>query len=399
MYKMIIADDEIIIRRGLRNSLDWAGLNIDIVGEAGDGEIAYDLCVSLKPDIILVDICMPFLNGLELIEKIKVELIDVYIVIISGHDDFEYAKKAVKFNVVDYILKPVEETELKRTVKNIISQIETSKDKKILNTIKNKAINKHYHEIKRRYIEDYISGLIDYKQEEFEFYNQEFNNNIGILIIHPINNVNLYEKNYLFDKELLLFSVENIVDELTEGFSSKIVFRIKEESIVALISVDYILSCEKLGEAIEEQLSNLLHRECYIKYQLVNEITELPQAYSNIIMQMEAALEYTPVVFRAKRYIEQYYNNAELTLLDVADYVRMNPTYLSRLLKSEIGYSFIEYLTRVRITKSIDLLRLKTLKIYEIADLVGYKSQHYFCKIFTKVEGISPKQYAIENFL
>jgi two-component system response regulator YesN len=393
---MIIADDEPIIRRGLRNALNRTDLGIDIVGEAEDGDIAYDLCLSLKPDIVLVDICMPFLNGLELIEKINNELPDAYMIIISGHDEFEYAKKAVKLNVADYILKPVDEEEMEMIIQKVIKQIETDKSNKTLNNIKNKAMDKHYHEISSRYIKEYINGTIGYKQDEFEFYNQAFKNDIGIMVIYPINHVSVYEKNYLFDNELLLFSVENIISELAEMFLSKIVFRINDQFIIAVIDVDNSGTCETFSDDIEEQLTNLLHRECYIKHKMVNHITELPQVCNEIISQIESEFEYTPVVFRAKRYIDKHYNNSEITLLDVAEHVRMNPTYLSRLLKSEIGHSFVDYLTKVRILKSIELLRLKTLKIYEIADLVGYKSQHYFCKAFKKVKGVSPKQFESE---
>ena len=71
MYKLLIADDEPRIRRGLRNSLDWNEFNIEVVGEAEDGEIALSQTEKLKPDIIFLDICMPFLNGLELIKKLN----------------------------------------------------------------------------------------------------------------------------------------------------------------------------------------------------------------------------------------------------------------------------------------------------------------------------------------
>ncbi|MDA3846392.1 MAG: response regulator [Vallitaleaceae bacterium] len=342
MYKMIIADDENIIRRGLKNALDWQSLDVHIIGEAEDGEMAYNLCTKLKPDIVLVDICMPFLSGLELIEKINSESPETYMIIISGHDEFEYAQKAVKLKVADYILKPVDEEELARVITKVIGQMEVSNNLDNFHKIRNRAFDKNYDQIKDKYMEEYLSGRIRYNAEEFEFYNEQFENKIGMLIIRPINHVNIYEKNYVFDNELLGFSVHNIVSELAESFKSKIVFRIKEQFIIALIDVEDYSACEMLSAEIEHQLMELLHRECYIKYQIVEDIIELPEVYNQIIMRIESDFEYTPVVFRAKRYIEQHFEDPELSLIEVANHVRMNPTYLSRFLKYEVGHSFVE---------------------------------------------------------
>jgi two-component system response regulator YesN len=104
VYKLLIADDEAKIRRGLRNVLDWNELNIIVVGEAEDGEIALEKTEKLKPDLILLDICMPFLNGLELIRKIKETEHNCIIIIITGHDEFEYMHEALKLKVFDYLL-------------------------------------------------------------------------------------------------------------------------------------------------------------------------------------------------------------------------------------------------------------------------------------------------------
>lgn len=106
MLRTIIIDDETVIRQGLITSIDWTGLGYEIVGEAADGEQAIELIQSTLPDVIITDIRMPFMNGLELVEFIKPTLPDAFIIILSGHDEFHYAQKALQLGVYDFILKP-----------------------------------------------------------------------------------------------------------------------------------------------------------------------------------------------------------------------------------------------------------------------------------------------------
>ena len=97
-----------LIREGLVASINWNDLGFEIAGQASDGERAIELIQNLRPDIIVTDIRMPFMNGLELIEFIKPMVPESYIIIISGHDEFQYAQKALQLGVYDFILKPFE---------------------------------------------------------------------------------------------------------------------------------------------------------------------------------------------------------------------------------------------------------------------------------------------------
>lgn len=112
---VLIADDEQIIRRGLRAMLEKDSA-ISVIGEAEDGELALRLCTELHPDLALVDINMPFLDGLSFIEQLMAITPSTVVIVISGHDDFEYAQKAIELGVFAYLLKPVKETKLLDTV-------------------------------------------------------------------------------------------------------------------------------------------------------------------------------------------------------------------------------------------------------------------------------------------
>ena len=107
MYKVFFVDDEIVIREGIRNSVLWENTGFALAGEAGDGEIALSMLQDVKPDILVTDVRMPFMDGLELCRQVRHIMPWIYIVILSGYDDFSYAREAISLGVQDYLLKPI----------------------------------------------------------------------------------------------------------------------------------------------------------------------------------------------------------------------------------------------------------------------------------------------------
>ena len=124
MYQLFIVDDEEVVRKGIRELLQSAENQYAICGEASDGELALPMIQELKPDILLTDIRMPFLDGLELCEMIRAKMPWVHILILSGHDEFEYARKAVSLGVDEYILKPVTMPQLLGSLEKTARKIE-----------------------------------------------------------------------------------------------------------------------------------------------------------------------------------------------------------------------------------------------------------------------------------
>ena len=112
MYKMIIVDDDLHVLKGFERKIDWHGLGIEIVGTASDGEEALGLIDELNPDIVMTDIKMPIMDGIELIKEIDRRQIPVKVVILSGFNEFEFAKQAIKYNAVEYLLKPTSKEEV-----------------------------------------------------------------------------------------------------------------------------------------------------------------------------------------------------------------------------------------------------------------------------------------------
>ena len=122
MYKLLISDDENRICKLIKNLIDWDSLGIEITGMANDGMTAYHMAQETKPDIIITDIKMPDVDGLELIKMIRELGLEVDFIIISGYRQFDYAQQAIRYGVEDYIVKPINEKELISIVEKIISK-------------------------------------------------------------------------------------------------------------------------------------------------------------------------------------------------------------------------------------------------------------------------------------
>ncbi|MBL4936236.1 response regulator transcription factor [Clostridium sp. YIM B02515] len=163
MYKVLLVDDEILILNGLRNIIDWEELELSIEDTALNGEDALNKFRENPVDIIITDISMPKLNGLELIEEIKKINSSVKFIILSGYDDFNYARNAIKLGIENYILKPINEDELKGTLENIVSKI-NSNDKNMNLNLETLEVLKE--NILYRWATDNISH---YELEEREF--------------------------------------------------------------------------------------------------------------------------------------------------------------------------------------------------------------------------------------
>ena len=123
MVKVFLVEYESIIRHGIRDNIDWASHGFEFAGEAGDGEYAYPLILKAQPDILVTDIKMPFMDGLELARIVRKELPDTRIIILSGHNEFEYARKAITLGVNDYLLKPVSSRDILEAVDRSKAQI------------------------------------------------------------------------------------------------------------------------------------------------------------------------------------------------------------------------------------------------------------------------------------
>lgn len=128
MYSVIVVDDESEIREGIINRVPWTELGFEVIGDAENGVEALDLVETLQPDVVMSDIKIPFMDGLTLAEKIRETSLSTKVIIFSGFDDFDYAKRAIRLNVVEYIMKPISASELSQTLRKLKKDLDEERE-------------------------------------------------------------------------------------------------------------------------------------------------------------------------------------------------------------------------------------------------------------------------------
>jgi len=164
MYKVFLVEDEIVIREGIKNIIHWNEEGFEIVGDESDGELAYPMIIREQPDILITDIKMPFMDGLELSKLLKKDMPQLKIIIISGYSDFGYAQQAIDIGVNEYLLKPVISTKLVAAVKNAAVAIEKERnEKQILEQYKHLVYQKQG-EKRKDFFNYLVSGKLSLSQ-------------------------------------------------------------------------------------------------------------------------------------------------------------------------------------------------------------------------------------------
>jgi two-component system response regulator YesN len=160
VYKVFLVEDEIVVREGIRNNIPWDKTAYTLAGEAADGEMALSSIRDIKPDILITDIKMPFMDGLTLSRLVKKTLPWIKIIILSGHDEFEYARKAISIGVEEYLLKPVSSRDMIAALDKIAAQIEEEREKLLgIENLKKQA-RSHADILRERWLLDFVHGVV-----------------------------------------------------------------------------------------------------------------------------------------------------------------------------------------------------------------------------------------------
>ena len=396
MWELVIADDEPKIRRGIENMLDWHGLNIKIVGEAEDGEIALEVIKEKEPHIILLDINMPFLNGLSLLQKLKDINNKSIVIIISGYDDFSYAQRALQFDVFDYILKPVNKKSMEEIITKAIYKLnEIEKENNYLEWM-NKQLNENMYVLKKTFFSEWLNNKLRDEEvlEEMKFFNINFGNNIGIIVVKLVDKSNIEIINKKWNTELLKFAIANLLNDKFQESNTKFIFDDDKKNIILVNKIDDMFEWISLGNELKVEISKYLKCNVIIEQaNISNGILKIKDAYLKMISRVNEINKYSPMTLLIIKYIEENYYLNGININDISEKLEVTSSYLSKLLKKETGVSFIDYLTNMRIKKAMYIMEDPTIKIYDVAELVGYSNQHYFCRAFKRVVGFSPTEY------
>lgn len=525
MLKLLIVEDEPLVLDGLKYTIEWKQHDIEIVGAVSNGLEATSTIEQNNPDIVLSDIKMPGMDGLELAEWIYDRFPDIYIIFLTGYSDFEYARNAMKNGAVDYLLKPVNEEALFKAIKKIRSKIKRKQENEKEHVRLQIILEQNMPFLKEKFIYDILNHEMDTQEikTKMEFFNIDLIGDLYLIAIAEINSNGSKEEKFL-DIELLKIQLSKLISDKFCHVGKIYVFNDKNKSVGIILSLNNnsgitygkILNIlESLREEASRQLSiitigvsNLhermeslpvsykeanaaLNSKMYLGKNLVvpsgklnnssnngififnrNDLIRLFLSYniSGIGNWMRGYFEYYKknsgitdqliqfVVFELalilvdiinsegfyneiqfsfstleeltlcetldelfekifnlynkvmddvkklknrqsrkliediKKYIEKNYMK-DITIKTISEEFYMNPSYLSRLFSCETGVPFTDYLIKLRIEKAKVLLNDPRLKIYTVSEMVGYKNEKYFTRVFKKFEGASPYEY------
>lgn len=542
MVKVYLVEDEIIIRQSIKNSIDWEKEGYEFVGDASDGELALPVILKEKPDILITDIRMPFMDGLELSRMVKAELPDIKIVILSGYDDFEYAKQAIKIGVAEYLLKPVSSAVLLEHLSEIAEKVRNEREDLALKKVYYQEMQENEELIKMKFLGELISGklsladamekgkrfhmnlsgpfyriilfkfiqedrvkagqsedlarayaavgnyvdglkdafrfqrgvegwafLLTSVEEDMEAQTERFIEGLkeviapfealtwfggigseaarlrelrysfreadkafaGRFVQEPNQIISVEQLNYeqldnefdanifgeinQFDQIITRFLSSGSLEEV-ESFVGALFTEISEDHFRSLMIRQYIIMniyatvlafCKKLrkdtgadGEAAGQMESLRENEEILKRAVSTAESVDDIKAYIGTLLDHAIELRntvsgrrYSDIIQTAKKRIEQDYMSEDISLNSVAAEVCMSPSYFSSVFSKEMGKTFIEYLTEVRMEKAKQYLACSSMKTSEISYEVGYKDPHYFSYIFKKTQGCTPKEY------
>lgn len=518
MLKIFLVEDEIVMREGIKKNIDWEKENFEFVGDAGDGELAYPLILQKKPDILITDIKMPFMDGLELSRLVKAELPDIKIIVLSGYNEFDYAKEAIDIGIAEYMLKPVTSVKLLETLhkveKTILEQREKTAAKSgageetkffrklvsgsmsvslLLKEGRALGMDLAASEYNLLLLQLFAGQDVDESHARIENIRQGFQ---ALKKTYPIEFVDLgreefwfllkgtqslplaalegeikaeLEKLVWFEQQTAYFgvlgqSVERLGDlgvcyhAADKAFAHRFlkeknqIYRVAQTDDAAL-DIDSLNLSQTDRRALEQFLStglkgdidafidtyfhkvgdkniqSVLFRQYvvmdiyiitvsfsqkmgYEKQHLtelygdekelvhVSDSVEETRSYFKKLLERTIDLrekvstnKYDKTLKQAKEYIEEHYNEYDISLNTVAASVNLSPNHFSTIFSQELGETFIEYLTKVRMEKAKELLRTTAKKSTEIAYEVGYRDAHYFSSLFKRTQNCTPREY------
>ncbi len=392
-YKVLVADDEYIIRRGIISFLKQYE-DFELVAEAEDGEMALELARVKNPDVCFVDINMPFLNGLQFIEALKTVNPRAVVVIITGYDKFEYARAALKLGVFEYLLKPLMEDPFGEMIKRVRERLqrESSEDKYLEWARGMLAQNRLY--LASSFLQKVLDG--HYTAEEIAERSSYLN-----LIIPDSYTISLISLDYqrtadiegTWNEDLMFFVAENIANELFQGGENTNSCQDGHGNLVVISkAADPDMASAQVAQYTKTMEEHLPVR-CLVVQAGGEGYGMIAVVYETAVRKLKELEAGSSVIRELKLFIEDHYWQEDLSFQDAADHVGLSVQHLSRMFRRELGITFVDYLTGVRIRKAIELLQDEEMKIYEISQRTGYATQHYFSNVFKKHLGVSPVEY------
>ncbi|MFB9278159.1 response regulator [Cohnella cellulosilytica] len=432
MYNILIVDDEPLICKGLSSLLQTSGLDLDRILIAYNAYEALDCIRMENVDVLVTDIQMGAMNGIELMYQAKMIKPWLETIVISAHETFQYAQMAIRLGAKDYLIKPLNNEHFLNTVRNVILNINrpVSAEHPILSGTRDHFQMEHPDSRKSRYLQELLTNpaaAADRLPPPEGCGESPAGPYFAVIRVH-LQFPDVSER----DENLLRYAALNIVSELLDQESNCQAFYAEPDEICILFqwneadyadtTVNKINQLEIIGRSLHYNIEQYLRLENVVGISQILKGTEfLAQLNEQAIkavkwndrhkdhyvfyfgdykwgIQSEELTEEewisrnNFIVEKVKEYIDVHFRLKGLTLNEIAHKNHVSPNYLSYLFKKYMGCNLWEYVIKLRMEESKRLILTTDLRRYEIADRVGYESPEHFSKIFKKYFGCSPSE-------
>ena len=373
MYKVLFAEDELLVRLGLQSSIPWSKYEMEVVALAENGLEAYKLFEEIHPDILITDLRMEGMDGLELVKRVREVDKECAIVVISCLNDFETLRKLIPYNINAYVLKA------SISIDEVCSVLAQTKSylKSIGRTAKNnKEDSEKLEEKISKYLMGDVSGNIeenlDYLEHlllfSLEDENKDKINDLAMEFIYELVNRQIPGEILvpLKDKEFCVFykSTEKNMQERIKRINS---------SIGDFLGVGFKITHSSRRR--EESLKDWFDRAYVQQYEI-----NIDESSGKALIQ------------KSIEYMQAHYREA-LSLTDISRTIGLSVSYFSYLFKQETGKNYIEYLNEIRLLATMRDLKNTDEKIVVVAQKHGFQNLEYFSRYFKKKTGESPARW------
>lgn len=293
MYKLYIVDDETRVRKGLQRHFDWAKFNIEVVGEASNGEQAFEILRQQPVDILVTDVKMPKMDGIELAFRLRELYPEIKIIFISGHDDLDFLKSSLKLGAIDYILKSINLNELEETICRVVGMIDTERQKtKLLRQMENK-VRQSMPLLRDKFLVQLLRDPNENESrlnERLDFLGLHLQEGSGfcIMVISVENYYEVFSGKQERDRQLVSFAILNIFQELLERHFAGYCFEMRqgEYSAILMLREEGVFETELLALVAEVRELLIQHLNIYVTVgvsQVTDTLAEINVCYNEAI--------------------------------------------------------------------------------------------------------------------
>lgn len=395
MYRVLLVDDDPIVLVQLRKIIDWNRLECELAAEASNGEEAIRAIEVCDPQIVITDISMPGISGVDLIQYIQKRGKNTQVIALSAFDDFEYVRESMKGGALDYLLKhQITGEAMEEALLGAISQLDMEEGGRLSYSVREKKEHLMYQLLHTDLSEKDVLVL---KELGLSWLQGKMVVALGSMegLLDEENR----ELTFVLMDEAIKFYLEYQILPMEKGLFL-ILFRAKEEE-------------KKEIRAMAEQIQRNLKRICDIELSFA--ISDVIMDYSGIRQAVEVCRQLLEESFlrgkhfffveeterlsgcveavrQAVYYIEKHYQE-RISLADLAKILSVSPSYLSRVFKKNMGVNVMNYVNQIKMQQARKRMDEGRLSLNEIALETGFQNYNYFYMIFKEVYGITPSDY------